>query len=454
MKKAFSALFSWLRSFVRALFYWPSKKKIKYIYDKENRISIYHGMNVSNFAKHASDKPGYFDRGTASVSWHTQKDYRRMNEWGFNLMRYLVFWEAIEPEDGTYDEYYMKMTIGRIKTAGQYGIDVVVDLHQDLFAQKFTGNGFPEWVINDDGEKFTPRTPWNLNYLEPAVIASYTNFWKDRDAQAKYVNMLEYVLKQVDNLDNVIGLDIMNEPFPGMTIGFEGNELTNFYNSVMLMVKRNGFKTRIFFEPWMSTSTGIPTSLTFKPTDNCAFFPHYYDAFCHEGKPYKSLNRNLMKRAVKIKVTEAQKFGVPILFGEFGISPTVQNYLQNLNDFLALMDEYNTGWTYWSYDKTIHSGYGIIDENLVEQQNMTELVHVYPQKIAGTNPKYKRKNNKFTLEYATAETSAPTEIFIPKKCESVVILINGQIVDPTTNNSIFTYNNDKVKKQKIEISWV
>src|ERR1019366_9991020 len=61
--------------------------------DRENRIVFYHGVNISNAAKSA---PGF-------LSWQTKDDYARLRRWGFNCVRYLVFWEAVEPREGVYD---------------------------------------------------------------------------------------------------------------------------------------------------------------------------------------------------------------------------------------------------------------------------------------------------------------------------------------------------------------
>jgi endoglycosylceramidase len=90
--------------------------------DRESRIVLYHGVNISNAAKSA---PGF-------LSWHTKDDYASLRQWGFNCVRYLVFWEAVEPREGVYDEAYIDATIERIRWMADLGIDVLLDFHQDL----------------------------------------------------------------------------------------------------------------------------------------------------------------------------------------------------------------------------------------------------------------------------------------------------------------------------------
>lgn len=35
-----------------------------------------------------------------------------------------------------------------VRKANKYGINVLLDAHQDLFNRKFCGEGFPDWTVN------------------------------------------------------------------------------------------------------------------------------------------------------------------------------------------------------------------------------------------------------------------------------------------------------------------
>lgn len=423
------------------LFHTPNRSKIHYIRDADDRIVIYHGVNVSNFSKQAPDQ----------ISWHQPEDLLRLSDWGFNLVRYLVFWEAVEPEPGKYNDAYMQETIKRIKFLRNHDIDVVLDFHQDLYAQKFTGNGFPSWTIRDDDLEFIPRQPWAMNYLTGPVAACFTNFWKSEELKKSYVKALEYVLSQVTDLDNVIGIDAINEPFPGLTVSFESKTLTEFYGRIQKMMKVRGFfKQKLFFEPVIYTSTGIATNLKFKG-ENSVYFPHYYDEMCARWHSYSTSNYKIMRKAFQIKLMEACEFGCPLIYGEFGIQPSVSGYTAFLKDFTDISDEYCTGWAYWSYDMTQHNDFGIINDQKLENTCMKILVRVYPQRIAGRNPKFGIKGNRFELTYETLLTNAPTIIFIPE-LNGVEITVNGAVV-PYTGKRLFKYQNDSHSTQKIEVVW-
>ena len=417
----------------------------EYIRDADGRIVIYHGVNVSNYSKRSADR----------LPWHTRDDFARLNDWGFNLVRYQVFWEAVEPQRGRYDDAYLAAAIERINWLAELGVDVLVDLHQDLYAQRFTGNGFPDWTVNDEGFVFTPRQPWNLNYAEPAVLASYENFWSSDDLRSRYVAMVERLLGKIDDLPNVVGLDVMNEPWPSPLVGFEQTTLSPFYAAIQDMYVRRGFKTRLGFEPVIYTSTGVPSRLRFKPKPGSIYCAHYYDPLCHEGRPYTDATRLTMRLGVETRVAEALDFGTPLLYDEFGVSPAVEGYREYLDDLTDVMDDYHLGWAYWSYDRSGDSSFGLLDENGGPIEGLlAPLVSVYPQRIAGRNPEWRLTAREFELSYDPIATAAPTEIFIPAALKNVTVTINGTPAPFETNRSRFLYQHrDRTERQTIRIAW-
>jgi endoglycosylceramidase len=446
LKVAFSLFLSCCNlSFLKKLFWKPEKNKTVFLRDKLGRITIYRGVNVSNFSKYSPD----------FLPWQTKEDFARLKDWGFNVVRYLVFWSAIEPGKGVYNDQYVAGTVERIKWLKELGIDVIIDFHQDLYCIKYSGHGFPEWAANDGGIPFTKQQPWNMNYFEPAVVEAFNNFWKDDNLRAAYIDMMSYFLSMI-KLDNVIGFDVMNEPFLGTVPKFEEKMLTDFYKKVQAMNASN-FKMTMFFEPEIYTSGGIPSNLKFQPDRNCVFYPHYYDPLCHENKPYTKLSKWLLKRALSIKEREAQVFGTPLMVGEFGISPKVKRYIDYLNDFVSITNKGMIGWTYYTYDRTDWSGFGILNPDGSETETLKSLISLYPQKIAGSNPEVEYgtgDNNEeyFLLKYDTndLERKGTTEIFIPK---NKGVTINGVSVPDNMSGWVYNYANQDCPHQYIKISW-
>lgn len=420
-------------------------RDVPLLQDGDGRIVLYHGVNVSNYSKYAPD----------FLPWHSPDDFALIRDWGFNLVRYLVFWEAIEPAPGAYNDAYIEATLERIGWLEALGIDVLVDLHQDLYARPFGGNGFPEWTIDDGGHAFTPREPWNLNYMEPAVRASYRNFWTSDDLRGRYIAMVAYLLGHIEGQANVVGLDIMNEPWPAPLLGFERRILTPFYTEIQEMKRLEGFTTPLYFEPVIYTSTGWPSRLRFKPDPDAVYAPHYYDVLCHEGFRYTVFGRCLMRRGVHIKMKEARRFGVPLLYGEIGISTDVPGYGEFLDDFLGLLRRYHIGWVCYGMDKTTHSAFGLLDENGEPRYDLLRhYVFVYPQRVAGRNIETQYENERFTLAYDPIETDAPTVIAIPEMYSHARIWVNGAEVEYDPMQRRFKYNGGPGNsRQTIEVRW-
>ena len=59
--------------------------------------------------------------------------FRRM---GFNLLRYGIFWDAVDPGPGLIDHDYLERVRKIVRLAEENGIYIILDMHQDLFAQK------------------------------------------------------------------------------------------------------------------------------------------------------------------------------------------------------------------------------------------------------------------------------------------------------------------------------
>jgi hypothetical protein len=269
--------------------------------------------------------------------------------------------------------------------------------------------------------------------------------------------MLSHFISKVDEFDNVIGIDVLNEPFLGTIPDFEEGVLTDFYQRVQVMMNANNFKMELFFEPEIYTSGGIPSSLEFRPDRDCTFYPHYYDPFCHENAAYSKLSRWLLKRALSIKEREAQVYRVPLMIGEFGISTKVNGYLDYLNDFVRFTNESLIGWTYYTYDKTNWSDFGVVTPDGWETDKLRALISLYPQKIAGSNPVVEygtdNRGKYFVLKYDTNDAereTGTTEIFIPK---GTGITINGIWAPDSLSGWVYSYKNQNNPNQYIKITW-
>jgi len=178
--------------------------------------------------------------------------FSRLRRWGFNCLRFLVTWEAIEHAGPKkYDEDYLDYVEMVVGLAGSHGFYVFIDPHQDVWSRMTGGSGAPAWTLGKAGldlaklEKseaaFThnnsadptkfQRMSWPQNYQRFAAAHMFTLFWGGNDfapnfsvdggipiqeyLQRHFIDAMLEVVKRVCNMSHVLGFDSFNEPSPG-----------------------------------------------------------------------------------------------------------------------------------------------------------------------------------------------------------------------------------------------
>lgn len=119
--------------------------------DPKSREVTLHGINVAGDAKNPSkpDLPSHepkdFFKGddvsfvgrpfsVADAPIH----FARLKRWGYNMIRYIFTWEAIEHAGPRkYDEEWIKYTVAVLRVAKRYGFMVFMDPHQDVVRTHF-----------------------------------------------------------------------------------------------------------------------------------------------------------------------------------------------------------------------------------------------------------------------------------------------------------------------------
>src|SRR6185295_19100191 len=94
--------------------------------DPEGRAMIPRGGNLAGAHKSAPYTDDF-----------TRADYTQLHDWGFRAVRFLIVWSAVEPTQGTYDEAYLDWVGERLHWAHDAGLDVILDMHQDVYGEGF-----------------------------------------------------------------------------------------------------------------------------------------------------------------------------------------------------------------------------------------------------------------------------------------------------------------------------
>lgn len=282
---------------------------------------------------------------------YAEPDIDRWATMGFSVVRFLITWEGIMPREGEIDTAYIEQAAERIRWFTRRDIGVIVDMHQDLFSSKFGGDGAPAWACVD--EPFTPRKPWQANYLEPAVRHSFTRFWRETALQDRFIEAWKAVVARLRNEPGIVGYEILNEPFPGdiPALNFERAALAPFYTRVAEAIRGLDPDRPIFVEPSVLTSTGaVPSLLPRLPFENYVYAPHYY-APGSEGLgawPEPGAARAVVERLAK---TAREVHHAPLFLGEFGADGSSAEGRAYLSEIIEACDAVNGSWACWVWSR-------------------------------------------------------------------------------------------------------
>lgn len=196
-----------------------------------------------------------------------------------NIIRLHVAWEGVEPVRGKYNFTYIKKLKEIVQAAGKFNITVLLDAHQDLFSKKFCGEGFPDWAIrhsktfprplpiklrrDDQGYPLTVdclKYPFAMFYLTRDVMKFQQDFFTNEDGLADdFAKMWVEVAKEVKDVENLIGYEVVNEPaganaydnplnflWPGVS---NNKFLFPFYRKIHKAIRAIDDNKLFFFEP-------------------------------------------------------------------------------------------------------------------------------------------------------------------------------------------------------------
>ena len=65
---------------------------------------------------------------------------------GLNSVRIDISWAGIFTGPGLFNETFLQTKVDIVNKLGKHGIYTLLEYHQDLFGERFCGDGGPAWV--------------------------------------------------------------------------------------------------------------------------------------------------------------------------------------------------------------------------------------------------------------------------------------------------------------------
>ena len=230
--------------------------------DEYGRRLMLRGVNLGGSSKVPSRpngathiREGIFDHREVSFVGRpfplneADEHFGRLAAWGLTTLRFLVTWEAIEHAGpDIYDEAYLDYVYAVVRKAGEHGINLLIDPHQDVWSRFSGGDGAPGWTLEAVGFDLTrfaetgaaithathgdpfPKMIWPANGSKLATATMFTLFFGGDDfapqtevagepiqeyLQRHYIAAIQQLALRLNDLPNVIGYDTLNEPLPG-----------------------------------------------------------------------------------------------------------------------------------------------------------------------------------------------------------------------------------------------
>jgi endoglycosylceramidase len=310
-----------------------------WLVDASGRVLLPHGLNV------VAKRPPY----TPASMGFGEDDAAFLAADGFTAVRLGVMYAGVEPRPGAYDERYLDSIARTVRTLARHGIRSLLDFHQDQYNERFVGQGFPDWAVQDGG-RANPQLPFPLDYVaNPALQHALGRFFANAPGpggvrlQDRYAAAWRHVARRFARVPGILGYDLINEPFPGpgtpscLTAGgcpaFERGALTRFYRKVSAAIRTVDRRTPVFYEPTGGLGLGAPTALPLLRDRHAVFSWHLY---AESAAAARKVFDRVRARAAGREPHVLTEFGSTADTGIIGRAA-------------ALADRHRAGWLEWTY---------------------------------------------------------------------------------------------------------
>lgn len=400
--------------------------------DAEGRVVQIHGINMVR-------KSAPFHVSPAEAGF--AENLERVRRSGFNGVRLGVWMAELMPEPGMVDVEYLAEVERGVDALVDEGLWVLLDFHQDVFT------GMPDWATTPETAALSPTLPggaafWALAYFAPRSMQQWEDLYDrvpvadGRSAVDLMGDAVAAVAERFQGEPNVIGIDLMNEPWPGERFfdclvggcGARYVQLQSIFEEYTAKVRAAAPGMRVWWAPY---NFGAPFQNAPAPSGpDVALTYHSYCLYTDGGEPVQpgDVENALCRGVYETQTDEALRLGrvwdTPVLLGEFGASASPLNTTR----LTELADEHQMSWMYW-------------DDNYYRaapEAVRTDLVRTYPQATAGdiVQQRFVPATGAFELRYIPDHSvDAPTAIVVPTEVypDGYTVAVTGGSVSSAPN---------------------
>ncbi len=365
----------------------------RWLTDSSGRVLLIHGINEVN--KSAPFSPCQAGFGVSDVRWIASQ--------GLKVVRLGVLFSGLFPKPGSVNQNYINEIAATVNLLAEYHIYTLLDYHQDGYGPSVGSDGFPSWLTITGNAKNT-HTGFPLYYVtNPAIQAAFQNLWNN--SKLKTGQRIQTVLnqgylavaKKFATDPWVLGYEILNEPWPGITwksclnnatfgcSNLDKSELGTFYAAVTKTIRSVDTRHLIFGEPFVLFNFGeSPAGISVPGNDpNAGMAFHMY-----------TLSPAQEPSVINYALDWAKSHNGALLNTEWdstnGVAPIVRQSTELNNALIP--------WIYWAY---------ISDHT---SPTMQDLNQPYPLAVSGTPTAY---NYNFSSNVMTFSWKRTTGISNP-----------------------------------------
>ena len=199
--------------------------------DELGRTRVFRGMSISYKIAPFAPELDNFD----PVLSFAEDDMRLFDKLNLNIIRLGISWAAVQPVKGPdgFDLEYLSRIKSLVQRCEDAGLYVVIECHQDLFAERFMGDGAPAWAVTRDWSTLpfpmpihgTKRAVYSANAGPDSapVNMNYTDYWgfeygsdavtrafwglytDDQGTQTEFVRFWGKLAETFKGMNNVVG---------------------------------------------------------------------------------------------------------------------------------------------------------------------------------------------------------------------------------------------------------